>query len=81
MYQDKNHTYVCATSSYGLQSTILQAEYIGPNSLVCTAEAGYVNGAVYVWWIGPNVEHILESEIDFINGMWLYVLSSTMQLH
>ena len=78
MRQDESYTYECVISSHdGVQSTILQAEYMGSDSLVCVSEAGYVNGTVSIRWIGPDVEHSLESEIDFINSMCIATLSVT----
>ena len=66
--------YTCAL--YGLQlSAIMQAEYTGPYSLVCSLAIGYVSGVisnVHVW-SGPDVEYHLETEINYISGMYMYV--------
>ena len=51
----------------------MQAEYVGSDSLVCISETGYINGSVSVRWIGPNVDYNIETEIDFINGIYSLV--------
>ena len=72
--QNSDYTYQCVIQYDGSQS-VLQAEYTGPDGLVCVPVASdfsgvdYVsNGSVIIRWTGPDVLYDLETEIDHLNG-------------
>ncbi|XP_065900625.1 plexin-B-like isoform X3 [Dysidea avara] len=70
---NSDYTYQCVIQYDGSQS-VLQAEYTGPDGLVCVPVASdfsgvdYVsNGSVIIRWTGPDVLYDLETEIDHLN--------------
>ena len=72
--KDSNYTYQCVIQYDGSQS-ILQAEYTGPDGLVCVPVASdfsgvdYVsNASVIIRWTGPDVVYDLETDVDRLNG-------------
>jgi len=60
---------------YDESVSILQAEYTGPDSLVCIPNASnfssidYINdGSVIVMWTGPDLMYNLNMEVNHLNG-------------
>ena len=59
---------------------MIEAEYTGANSLVCVpgvddfTQVTYVNDAsVSVLWSGPDVMYSLETDVDPLTGIYLYI--------
>ncbi|XP_065900682.1 plexin A3-like isoform X2 [Dysidea avara] len=69
---NSNYTYQCVIQFNGSQS-ILQAEYTGPDGLVCIVrdndivlppKVNQTTGTISVTWTGPGVEYIIEEVVS-----------------